>query len=164
MANSPMAILIHRRDSQTCPAPISRRTAGHFGRVFRLTSRLRGLQSGPQRHYHRVMTETFESALQARVDDMLDACTRCGKCVEACPTTGPAGLGTQARDNPAAVIGGVIDILRQGEGNDAARKWAKACLLSGDCIKACDYGVNPRFLLNMARVAMARTDRKSTRL
>src|SRR5690348_987436 len=128
-----------------------------FGRVFRLTSRLRGLQSGPRRHYHRVMTETFESALQARVDDMLDACTRCGKCVEACPTTGPAGLGAEARDDPAAVIGGVIDILRQGEGNEAARKWAKACLLSGDCIKACDYGVNPRFLLNMARVAMART-------
>ena len=103
------------------------------------------------------MTETFESALQARVGDMLDACTRCGKCVEACPTTGPAGLGTEARDNPASVIGGVIDILRHGEGNEAARKWAKSCLLSGDCIKACDYGVNPRFLLNMARVAMAQT-------
>ena len=27
---------------------------------------------------------------------------------------------------------------------------------SGDCIEACDYGVNPRFLLGMARVAMAR--------
>jgi Fe-S oxidoreductase len=102
------------------------------------------------------MTETFESALQARVDEMLDACTRCGKCVEVCPTTGPAGLGTEARDNPAAVIGGVIDILRHGEGNEPARKWAQRCLLSGECIKACDYGVNPRFLLNMARVAMAR--------
>lgn len=101
------------------------------------------------------MTETFESALQARVDEMLDACTRCGKCVEVCPTTGPAGLGTQAREDPASVIGGVIDILRQGEGNEAARQWAKGCLLSGDCIKACDYGVNPRFLLGMARVAMA---------
>jgi len=30
-------------------------------------------------------------------------------------------------------------------------------VLSGECIKACDYGVNPRFLLNMARVAMARS-------
>jgi hypothetical protein len=27
-------------------------------------------------------------------------------------------------------------------------------MLSGECIKACDYGVNPRFLLAMARVAM----------
>jgi heterodisulfide reductase subunit D len=98
---------------------------------------------------------SFESALQTRADEMVDACTRCGKCVEVCPATGPAGLGTEAREDPASVIGGVIDILRHGEGNEAARKWAQGCLLSGDCIKACDYGVNPRFLLNMARVAMA---------
>ncbi len=87
---------------------------------------------------------------------MIDACTRCGKCVEVCPVTGAAGLEAAARDNPVGVIGGVIDILRGGEGNEAARKWATGCVLSGDCIEACDYGVNPRFLLDMARVAMAR--------
>jgi heterodisulfide reductase subunit D len=134
-------------------------TAGHFGRDFVLhalvTSPVQALQSGPGRYYAMAMIETFESALQARVDDMLDACTRCGKCVEVCPAAEPAGLGMQARENPAAVIGGVIDILRHGEGNEAARKWAAGCLLSGDCIEACDYGVNPRFLLGMARVAMA---------
>jgi Fe-S oxidoreductase len=54
------------------------------------------------------------------------------------------------------VIGGVIDIVRTGAGSDAARKWANACILSGECIKACDYGVNPRFLLHMARVKLAR--------
>ena len=53
------------------------------------------------------MTETFESALQGRVGEMLDACTRCGKCVEVCPATGPAGLGTEAREHPASVIGGI---------------------------------------------------------
>jgi Fe-S oxidoreductase len=31
-------------------------------------------------------------------------------------------------------------------------------VLSGECIKACDYGVNPRFLLGMARVAMVRRE------
>ncbi len=31
-------------------------------------------------------------------------------------------------------------------------------MLSGECIKACDEGVNPRFLLAMARVALARHD------
>ena len=102
------------------------------------------------------MPETFESALQSRVDTMIDACTRCGKCVEACPVTGAAGLETAARDNPAGVIGGVIDILRGGEGSDVARHWASGCVRSGDCIEACDYGVNPRFLLGMARAAMAR--------
>src|SRR6202040_1780751 len=59
---------------------------------------------------------------------------------------------------PRAVIAGVLDILRLGEGSDAARKWANACVLSGECIKACDYGVNPRFLLAMARTTMARAD------
>jgi heterodisulfide reductase subunit D len=99
------------------------------------------------------MTQTFESALQGRVDDMVDACTRCGKCVEACPVTGPAGVTAE----PGEVIGGILDILRLGAGNDSARKWASGCVFSGECIKACDYGVNPRFLIHMARVTMART-------
>ena len=38
-----------------------------------------------------------------------------------------------------------------------AAKWAAACMRSGECIKACDYGVNPRFMLAMARVAMAKS-------
>jgi len=98
------------------------------------------------------MAETFEAALQERIDTMVDACTRCGKCVEVCPITAPAGVTAE----PRTVIDGVIDILRSGAGNETARKWASGCLLSGECIEACDYGVNPRFLLNMARVAMAR--------
>src|SRR6516225_11906947 len=103
---------------------------------------------------------TFEAALDARAQAMADACTRCGKCVEVCPVTSPGGLTAEELKNPAAVIGGVVDIVRTGQvrtdgGNDAARKWANACILSGECIKACDYGVNPRFLLYMARVRMA---------
>jgi Fe-S oxidoreductase len=97
----------------------------------------------------------FEAALNARTDAMLDACTRCGNCVEACPSVGPAGI---ADASPTAVISGVIDLLRLGEAPEASRKWASSCTLSGDCIKACDYGVNPRFLLAMARSAMRRND------
>jgi Fe-S oxidoreductase len=106
-------------------------------------------------------TETFEAVLQARVDTMVDACTRCGKCVEVCPAAAPAGVTAAPRE----VIDGVIDILRLGEGNESARKWASGCLLSGECIKACDYGVNPRFLLHMTRVTMARAkyDEKAQR-
>ena len=96
---------------------------------------------------------TFESALGQRTDAMIDACTRCGKCVEACPTAAPAGL---AQANPIEVIGGILDILRGGGGIEAARTWAKACTFSGECIKACAYGINPRFLLAMTRVAMAK--------
>jgi heterodisulfide reductase subunit D len=98
------------------------------------------------------MNDTFENALAGRVEAMLDACTRCGKCVEVCPVTGPGGVQAE----PRAVIDGVIDILRLGEGSEAARRWANACVLTGECIRACDYGVNPRFLLSMARVTMVR--------
>src|SRR5712692_500329 len=97
------------------------------------------------------MTSAFETALKARVDEMLDGCTRCGRCFEVCPITGAAGI---ADGDPQAAISGVIDIVRAGEGPDLARTWASSCVLSGECVTACDDGANPRFLLAMARVAM----------
>src|ERR1700693_4034139 len=104
---------------------------------------------------------SFEAALGERVDDMLDACTRCGKCVEVCPSVKPAGIAeATTTDIISSVVGlgasGELDIVRSGEGAEASRKWAASCMLSGECIKACDYGVNPRFLLTMARVSMVR--------
>ena len=100
------------------------------------------------------MAETaFETALAARTAEMLDACTQCGKCVEICPVTAPAGIGDAT---PKAVIAGVLDIVRFGDGPQAAKAWAKGCVLTGDCIAACPEGVNPRFLLAMTRVKMAR--------
>jgi Fe-S oxidoreductase len=65
----------------------------------------------------------------------------------------PAGVGDVA---PESVIAGVLEIVRTGEGPTASKAWAKGCALTGDCIAACDDGVNPRFLLAMARVAIAR--------
>ncbi len=100
------------------------------------------------------MPETaFEAALSARTAEMLDACTRCGRCVEVCPVAKPAGVGDAA---PESVIAGVLDIVRTGEGPAASKAWAKGCALTGDCITACGDGVNPRFLLAMARVALAK--------
>src|SRR5256885_60818 len=96
---------------------------------------------------------TFETALAARVDDMLDACTKCGACFTACPITGAAGIGDADLQE---VVAGVLDIVRLGAGPEASRKWASSCIMSGECIKACDYGVNPRFLLSVARLEMAR--------
>ena len=72
------------------------------------------------------MTATFETALAERVEAMADACTRCGKCVEVCPVTGPGGVNAE----PVAVISGIIDILRTGDGPEASRKWANACVLT----------------------------------
>jgi heterodisulfide reductase subunit D len=98
------------------------------------------------------MRNFFEDALSGRVQDITDACTRCGKCVEVCPVKTQAGVAAPAHE----VVSGVIDILRTGNGPAASRRWASTCMLTGDCIKACDYGINPRFMLAMARLAMAR--------
>src|ERR1700688_3814459 len=107
--------------------------------------------------YHAVgavtpMDNDFEEAWGGHIDEMLDACTRCAKCVEPCPVKTPAGVAAPAQE----VITGVIDILRTGDGPAASRRWASTCMLTGDCIKACDEGVNPRFLLAMARLAMTK--------
>ncbi len=99
------------------------------------------------------MSNFFDDALSGRVAEMTDACTRCGKCVEVCPVTMPAGVAAPASE----VIAGVIDILQGGHGSEASRRWASTCMLTGDCIKACDEGVNPRFMLAMARLAMAKS-------
>jgi heterodisulfide reductase subunit D len=98
------------------------------------------------------MSNFFEDALNGRVEEIIGACTRCGKCVEACPVKAPAGVTAPAQE----VVSGVIDILRGDDGPEASRRWASTCMLTGDCIEACDYGVNPRFMLTMARLAMAK--------
>jgi Fe-S oxidoreductase len=93
---------------------------------------------------------TFIDALHQRVGDILDACTRCGKCVVACPMIEPAGLDPA---NAIDIVGGVLDLLAGGEGTEDAERWAEVCTNSGKCIPACDYGINPRFMVNMARIA-----------
>ncbi|MFO1148092.1 MAG: (Fe-S)-binding protein [Alsobacter sp.] len=98
---------------------------------------------------------SFEAALSEHVSQMLDACTMCGKCVEVCPGVIPAGL---ASTDPKAVIAGVLDVIRGEDSPQASRLWAQSCMQSGECITACDYGVNPRFVLTMARVAIAKSE------
>ena len=56
----------------------------------------------------------FLNAVRKRVDQTLAACTRCGKCVAACPMVAPAGidLGEDAANAPA-IVGGILDLDRK---------------------------------------------------
>ena len=100
------------------------------------------------------MTETtFAAALEARASQVLDQCTACGKCFEVCPMTAPAGLGAE---RGSAVTASIRDLLSGAAGSAAAERWASVCSGSGSCIPACPEGVNPRFMLTLARLAMAR--------
>ena len=64
----------------------------------------------------------------------------------------PAGIGTA---DPAAVTGGIVDLLNGGAGTPEAIRWTQICTSSGNCIPACEHGINPRFMVQLAR-GMAR--------
>ena len=78
------------------------------------------------------MSESFAEALRSRTQDVLDNCTRCGRCFEVCPMTAPAGIAD--RDAPE-VVGGVLDIIRGGAGTADAERWAQVCSGSGSCTR-----------------------------
>ena len=95
----------------------------------------------------------FADALQARAGEVLDRCTSCGTCFDVCPMTGPAGLG---EEQGSRITAAVRDSLAGGPGSAGAERWAAVCSGSGTCIPACPEGVNPRFMLMLARLAKAK--------
>jgi Fe-S oxidoreductase len=107
-----------------------------------------------------VRQEDFLASLDRRAAEIVDSCTRCGKCVEVCPMPGIAGIDAS---QPERVVSGVLDILRDGKGPETSARWASVCSGSGHCISACDYGVNPRFMLALARRALKKGQPEVTR-
>ena len=85
---------------------------------------------------------------RARGAAIADACTRCGDCFRACPMTEPGGIAAAA---PGAPAGAIIDRITGGAGSEDAIRWGEICSGSGNCIPACQHGINPRFMVQMAR-------------
>jgi heterodisulfide reductase subunit D len=111
------------------------------------------------------MTGSTEAAgyldpFRARAATIADACTRCGDCFRACPMTGPAGIGDA---DPSATAGAIVDLITGGEGNAEAVRWGEVCSGSGYCIPACKHGINPRFMVQLAR-GFARRNRGTSPL
>ena len=95
-----------------------------------------------------VGTAGFLDTFRARGAAIADACTRCGDCFRACPMVEPAGL---AAADPEEVTGAIVDLITGGTGNADAIRWADVCSGSGNCIPACQHGINPRFMVQLAR-------------
>lgn len=91
----------------------------------------------------------FDRALQLQTDEILSRCIACGACAEVCPMPAPAGIGAV---DSKALTAGVLAVLRGATDADASR-WAEVCSGSGHCIAVCRYGVNPRLMLALARLA-----------
>jgi Fe-S oxidoreductase len=90
----------------------------------------------------------FLDLFRARGAEIADACTRCGDCFRACPMTEPGGI---ADADPSETAAGIVDLITGGAGNDDAARWGEICSGSGNCIPACKHGINPRFMVQMAR-------------
>jgi Fe-S oxidoreductase len=105
------------------------------------------------REFAFMSVSSFAEALDARTQDVLDKCTRCGGCYEICPTTIPAGV---AGHDPQRVVAGVLEVIQGRGGTPEAERWAQACSGSGTCIPRCPESINPRFMLALARVAIQR--------
>ncbi|HEX5317600.1 MAG TPA: (Fe-S)-binding protein [Stellaceae bacterium] len=94
-------------------------------------------------------------AFRSRADEIADACTRCGDCFRACPMTEPGGI---AAADATETAGAIVDLITGGPGNETAIRWAEVCSGSGNCIPACTHGINPRFMVQLAR-GFARANR-----
>jgi heterodisulfide reductase subunit D len=96
--------------------------------------------------------EEYVRGTMDRIDrEVLDICTKCGECAKACPMTEPAGIGDE---NPSMLVEGVLGILTGKGGSAEAEKWVDACSSSGSCRAACSYGVDPMFMMQMAKVSV----------
>jgi heterodisulfide reductase subunit D len=95
-------------------------------------------------------TETIDyfDLFHQRGEAIADACTRCGDCFRACPMTEPGGI---ADADPSETAAAIVDLITGGAGNDDAIRWGKICSGSGNCIPACKHGINPRFMVQLAR-------------
>jgi len=93
-------------------------------------------------------TADYLDLFRARGADIADACTRCGDCFRACPMTEPGGI---AAADPGKTAAAIVDLITGGAGNEEAIRWGEICSGSGNCIPACRHGINPRFMVQMAR-------------
>lgn len=95
--------------------------------------------------------DAFIRSLDDQVNDIAALCTACGACAAVCPTLSVTGLD---HSDPQELTAGVRDLLRGNTAPDAAKSWAEACCGSGACLYVCEHGINPRFMLAMAKRAI----------
>jgi heterodisulfide reductase subunit C len=95
-------------------------------------------------------TGAMKAFIRTETERILAACTRCGKCYEACPMTrySPALEGAEAK----AVVADVLALLREERSSPQAIGWASVCVRSGSCVPACPENVDPKMMVRIARM------------
>jgi len=95
-------------------------------------------------------TGAMQAFIRKETERILAACTRCGKCFEACPMTrySPQLEGADSK----TVTAGIADLLSGGAGSPEALAWASVCVRSGSCVPACPDAVDPKMMVRIARM------------
>ena len=95
-------------------------------------------------------TGAMKAFIRKETERILAACTRCGKCYEACPMTRYNSALTGAE--PKAVVHDVLALLREERSSPQAIGWASVCVRSGSCVPACPENVDPKMMVRIARM------------
>ncbi|MBI4193455.1 MAG: (Fe-S)-binding protein [Betaproteobacteria bacterium] len=98
-------------------------------------------------------TGAMQEFIRKEAERILAACTKCGKCFEACPMTRYSPQLTGAK--PESVVTGILELLRREQGTPEALAWTSACVRSGSCVPACPDDVNPKMMVRIARMVAA---------
>jgi ferredoxin len=99
---------------------------------------------------HSRATGALKEFIHRETERILGACTRCGKCVEACPMARYSAPLAGAESE--AVATGILAVLRGEPGTPQALGWAAVCIRSGSCVPACPEDVNPMMMVRIARM------------
>ena len=95
-------------------------------------------------------TGAMKAFIRKETERILAACTRCGKCFEACPMTRYSAKleGADAK----TVVTDVLALLRETPTSEQALAWASVCVRSGSCVPACPENVDPKMMVRIARM------------
>lgn len=89
--------------------------------------------------------------LAAECERVAALCTACGACARACPMLPYAKLARDA--DPAALVSGVLDLLRGGPSTPESLDWIAACTRSALCSDACqDEAIDPAYMMRLAKM------------
>ena len=98
-------------------------------------------------------TADLKDYIRQESERIASACTSCGRCVEVCPMTEYVKLAEPS--SPSDIVDGVKLVLRGEKGPASSLSWISICNWSGTCIAACPEGIDPLFMIRLARIAAA---------
>lgn len=95
------------------------------------------------------LAEMFEEVTRYAVDE----CLLCGECMEKCPMIPLLPL---KDNNPTAVVGKIMDLLKDGVFSEDAYHAVWSCSACGQCLNICPVDINPMLVRKAAKIELTK--------